>query len=298
MPYTELTPLPNTRPAALRVLQEQDVGAGDLAALVEVDPSLTAAVLRRANSTQQFALEPAVTAQHAVVRIGVEETRRLVAGLVLHDSFDGLSHAGIDTTELWRHLVAVALLADAHVGGTTGRGEPFAAGLLHDIGRMAMANFDPDRYRRVVEVARQGLDVRSAESLLFGAGHTDWGVRIGWEWGLPPATVAAIAEHHQPRADQPLALAVAHGREVAGRLGIGDGVRPPPELDAPPGDEDVPGEAEGDVDPDAPDIAPTDPVDPLDAVPLDPADEALLRPLGGRSGLIERVEAFRHSLAA
>lgn len=206
-----------------------------LTELAEADPLLGRALVRAANQ-QAPASPPLGAVEDAVLRLGAEESRRLVAVCALAHAFPRLAEAGIDTDELWRHLLAVALLAEGAGAAERLGAEAFTAGLLHDVGRMAMATFDPDRYRRVVEVARQDLAATGAEALLFGAGHDDWGVRIGWEWGLPAAIVAAIAEHHDPPADRPLAVIVAHARRAACALGIGDGVTPaPPAAATPPG---------------------------------------------------------------
>ena len=61
---------------------------------------------------------------------------------------------------MWRHLLATALIGDATVrreGPTT---SAFTAGLLHDIGRLAMATQEPERYAEVVTAVHDGADPR------------------------------------------------------------------------------------------------------------------------------------------
>ena len=222
----DLPPLSVPRMRALQLLADPAAGSDPLAAIVESDPALTAAVLRAANAAAYVGINRVRAAHEAIVRIGFDETRRIVLGAVVEEAFDGVAFAGVDTVELWRHLLATALVADREARRTGHRGEAFTAALLHDIGRLAMATFDPDRYARVVELAQRGVDASRAEYFLFGADHASWGVRVGWEWRLPADIVDAIAAHHDPAAGDPLARALRTGRRVAASLGIGDGLAP------------------------------------------------------------------------
>ena len=222
----ELPPLSVPRARAMELLAHPDVKVRELAQVVESDPALTASVLRAANSALSAARTPIKTADDAIIRIGLDETRRIVTGAVVGDTFDGVAYAGIDSSQLWRHLVATAILADAATG-TQRQSEAFTAGLLHDVGRLAMAVFDPDRYARVVEVARHGVGVAHSEFLLFGSEHTEWGARLAVKWNLSSDIVSAIAGHHDPPEGDRLATAVATGRRVAWAFGIGDGILTP-----------------------------------------------------------------------
>ena len=129
---------------------------------------------------------------------------------------------------MWRHVVASALLADATAWGAGSRSAAFTAGMLHDIGRLALAIEDPERYRRVVELARAGTDARAAETQLFGGDHVDWGVQVGEAFRFPQEIVEAIAHHHEG-GDDALSWVIANGRRLAWSLGIGDGLVAPDE---------------------------------------------------------------------
>src|SRR5436309_14516212 len=108
----ELPPLPGTQARALALVSRDDVGFRDIASVVEADPALTAAVLRAANSALSAPIGHIESAEQALVRIGIERARRIVIGTVLSRNLTNLRRAGIDMDELWRHLVASALLAD------------------------------------------------------------------------------------------------------------------------------------------------------------------------------------------
>lgn len=222
----EVPPLPVAHARALSLLKEPEPGVSAISELVDTDPALTAAVIRLANSAASSPIDRVRTARMAIVRVGVTEARRVVLGVALSSAFTGMNGSHIDEGELWRHLIATAILADATAWGTTDQSEAFTAGLLHDIGRLAMATQNPGRYATVVARARQGADPVQAERAVFGLGHIEWGEAVGRAWGIPSEITQAIANHHHGELSG-LAWVVKQGRELSASLGIGDGVTEP-----------------------------------------------------------------------
>ncbi|MDA0256555.1 MAG: HDOD domain-containing protein, partial [Chloroflexi bacterium] len=140
--------------------------------------------LRAANSAASAPINRVTTAERAVMRIGLRGTRNIVASAVLHSSFGDLERAGIDLDELWRHLLGCALVAD-RVLQPRERSAGFTAGLLHDVGRLSLAQSAPDRYASVVAQVRAGADPREAERAAFGEDHEERGAAITAAWALP-----------------------------------------------------------------------------------------------------------------
>jgi putative nucleotidyltransferase with HDIG domain len=220
-----LPTLPAVHARAMAALNQPDVDVRHLSSIVETDPALTAAVLRAANSAASAPVRRIGTAGEAVLRIGFNTTRRILLGAVIGESFRGLHRAGIDAGELWRHVIACALLADTAAFGGGERSTAFTAGLLHDVGRMAMAQADPIRYSRVAQLARSGMEASEAEAQLFGHDHMEWGVQVARAWSVPDEAIEVIGDHHYGSAS-PLSWAVCNARRVATALGIGDGLQP------------------------------------------------------------------------
>ncbi len=225
-----IPPLPVAHMRAMALVGNLEPSLQELNQIVDADPALTAALLRAANSALSAPVDPVRTAHIAIVRVGTVEARRIIMGIALSNSFHDLRRSKIDEHELWRHLVATGVLADATAWGNVEHTEAFTAGLLHDLGRLAMAVEDPGRYSRVVSLARSGTPTIEAERAIFGLNHMEWGQTIARTWGFPEDVADAIADHHE--GTQPgLAWAVKRGREMAAGLGIGDGViepAPPP----------------------------------------------------------------------
>ena len=257
----ELPPLPAAHARAIEMLARHDAEPGEMTEVVEGDPSLTTAVLRAANSASSAPRQPLRTALDAVIRIGLGPTRRIIAGAALRRNFDGLDGSGLVADDLWQHLLATALLADALAWTNGPRTQAFTAGLLHDLGRMAMACAEPARYADVLRYIRDGAEPMEAERRVFGVDHAAWGADLAARWGLPEEIATVIGSHHEGDGS-PLAWVTWQGRELAGRLGIGDGITPG-------------GSSAADLGPD---------------------DEAVLATFGGYDGLLRRVAWYRGAL--
>lgn len=217
-------PVPHAR--ALAALQDPDGDIAELAMAVEADPALTMAVLRAANSAASAPVNRVDRAERAIMRIGFNRTHRIVTGAVLGSSFANIERAGIDADELWRHTIACAIVVEQAFRQEEARSAGFPAGLLHDIGRMAMAQGAPELYTRVLVLSRQGADLRDAETGVFGYDHQQFGADIAREWQIPDEVVEAIGDHHGGLSG-PLARAVRKSRVLIHALGYGDGVSEP-----------------------------------------------------------------------
>lgn len=230
MPLTmEIPSLPIGQARALALVACPTPTVEDLAAIADIDPGVMAALLHAANSAASAPITPVGTARVAIVRIGVREARRIILGVSLSGAFPRIDESGVDVNEMWRHLIATGLLADATAWGEMRHSEAFTAGLLHDLGRLALAASAPDCYGRAMRLVHDGAPVREAEREVFGVDHVRWGAAIARQWRLPDSIVAAIEGHHDGR--QPaLGWVVTRARELAGSLGIGDGLLPPAPL--------------------------------------------------------------------
>ena len=275
----QLPALPAAHARALSMLQWEEPDIRELTVVIEGDPALTGSVLRAANSAASAPRDPIATAGEAIVRLGLIHTRQIVTVAIAGSSFGELERAQIDTHELWRHLIACALLGDHITWGGERRTSAFTAGLLHDVGRLAMAHMDPDRYAAAVAQARATGDIIEAEVNTFGFDHQELGVRVARQWKLPDEIVEAIGDHHYGNAG-PISWAIKGARRIADSLGIGDGVLPAT----------VPfATADG--------AAEVDPEPWLNPVERDPDDEAVLTSLGGEQSFFSQIDWFTSSIS-
>lgn len=258
----EIPALPIAYVRALQLMREPDADVARLAEVASGDAAFTAALIRLANSAESSPLARVRTPRDAIVRLGVPTGRRAIIGVTLKGAFRGVTGSMVDEDEMWRHVVAVALIADSMAWGKVEHSEAFTAGLLHDIGRLAMAAQSPQRYAQVVTLAQRGVPTELAEQRAFGLTHLEWGVALGRQWGFPEDVVDAIGDHHAGEAGG-LGWVVARAREFATHLGIGDGI--------------------------------------MDAVPMLPQGDAAILPvleeMGGADHVLAQVNRFKSAIA-
>jgi putative nucleotidyltransferase with HDIG domain len=187
----------------LTELQSPDVWVERIGELIAQDPAVTAKVLQLANSAM-FGLQIQVThPRDAVAYIGLETTKALVLLAHTFSSFGGLAVSGFSADELWRHSVVVGRFAK-RIARLESResalaDQAFTAGLLHDIGKLLLAENRSDLFGQALRRVRdEGGNVCAVEEQLVGASHAELGACLLGTWGLPRPIVEAVALHHTP----------------------------------------------------------------------------------------------------
>lgn len=203
---------PALLPRLSSVLQAADSTADDIAAIIKLDPALTASTLRLANSAYFSGAEPAATVSDAVVRLGQQELYRLAALALVSRWESGSGH--LDPGDFCRHALCTALAAEA-LAETSERVAPptaYTAGLVCDLGKLAVAHSCSACFAAIRgHVARQGGSWAEAERAVLGYTHADVGARLLQAWSFPPVLQAAaqFGEHPAGAPDEARDL-VAH----------------------------------------------------------------------------------------
>jgi HD-like signal output (HDOD) protein/ActR/RegA family two-component response regulator len=203
----QMRQVPSPLKAYTQIVQEMkspDCSLEKIAGLIAQDPAMTAKVLQLANSSV-FGLElKVVNPVEAIGCIGLETTKAVVLLAHTFSSFDGIKLARYSIEDLWRHSVEVGRmarrLAELEEAGEEMAGEAFAAGLLHDIGKLLFAANHPGLFGKVLRLAReQHCNLWEAEAqILPGMGHAELGATVLGIWGLPRVIMEAVALHHVP----------------------------------------------------------------------------------------------------
>jgi putative nucleotidyltransferase with HDIG domain len=90
--------------------------------------------------------------------------------------------------EFWRHSLAVAIKASEFAAKSRRLDVPtaFTAGVLHNIGRLAMYHAEPEAIDEAVAVAVEtGRDLEDVEHELLGYNHAELGGLLAMKWRLP-----------------------------------------------------------------------------------------------------------------
>ena len=194
-----LPSLPKAVTGLMRTIEDESTTLTMLAKQIEADTGLLTGVLRLVNSPRYMARGSVSTASQAVVLLGFNAIRNLACVAGGSDYFQKNSAKGFDHAQFLRHSAGVgcaAKLLARHVGQ-----DPdvvFAAGMLHDLGQLALAATAPDDFRMVLDYQKENdCLMLEAEQAVIGMDHTQIGAHLANLWNLPAEICEAIECHHQ-----------------------------------------------------------------------------------------------------
>jgi putative nucleotidyltransferase with HDIG domain len=195
-----LPPAPTVAIKLLDLFSDPDRDIDRIVELIRLDPSLTAATLKRCNSTALRGAEPASDMFEAACRLGFYEIYCIVVGLIASRTMTAVrAKYGLDSARLWRHTVTTAVIASLLAKRIqVVEAAAFTAGLLHDLGKIVFVSVEGVGY---AELARNaglfGPGLVAAEVAANGFSHAELGARLLARWGLPESICLAVQFHHQ-----------------------------------------------------------------------------------------------------
>jgi len=198
--YLRLPPFPQV---ALRVLQQannENVQLHELSELISSDPAFASEVLTIANSLLYAPRFPASSILQAIAVLGANNLQGLCLTVGVR-AYMGKSLNQPCMRAIWRHNLACALIADQLASvGFMDRDFAYTAGVMHDIGRLALAVIRPKEYSLPLGVhSGSPASILAAERELFGWDHCEAGKHLITDWKLPSEFEPIVSEHHQPR---------------------------------------------------------------------------------------------------
>jgi putative nucleotidyltransferase with HDIG domain len=216
-----LPPFPAIALKALKLMSGADTSLLELCNLIRPDPAFSTAVLRIANSPLVAFSKNVDSVLQASMLLGFQRLRRVVITVGLKAYFENSFTLLIRSC--WRHSVACAIVAERSAKWSSLDNDfAYTAGILHDIGRVALATFMPDSYARVLERgADQPQNLLQVERELCGIDHCQAGRSLVTSWKLPEAFLEITACHHDREARPPgTASLIPPSCELADALGF------------------------------------------------------------------------------
>lgn len=197
-----LPSLPLTVVALGEAVRDERCTVDRVLAVLSKDPSLSATLLRLANSALYAGEGSVVDLRTAVLRLGFDAVANLGTGAAVIRTLKGGAH--LDAVKLWQHSVAVGLTAKGICLLARRHGQTetaFLSGLLHDIGKIALDTCFPEAYATVLQKVAEGAYFVDAEREVLGMDHAEAGALLAAEWSFPLAIVEVIRDHHDPGPD-------------------------------------------------------------------------------------------------
>ena len=202
LPWAHLR-LPPFPQIALRVLQlahNENTSLHQLCELISTDPAFASEVLTVANSILYAPRYPCSSILQAVTVLGANTLQGMCITVGVR-AYLGKSMGDPALRRLWRHNLACALVAE-RLGsfGLIDKEVSYTAGILHDMGRIALAVVQPRAYASLLATYRgPAAGILEAERSLFGLDHCETGLQLVSDWHLPEEFGPAVAEHHRAR---------------------------------------------------------------------------------------------------
>jgi HD-like signal output (HDOD) protein len=168
-----------------------------IAEAIEVDPVMTARILRMVNSAFYGVSGAIASVYDALVMLGLD----VVRGIILSSSAMALAAGRQGIRGLREHSFGAAVAASAlgKVIGASRIEEASAAALMHDIGKLVLASQLGREYDQVVARAiRHDQTIYDAEAEMLGVSHDVIGKWLVTRWRLPASLAEPIALHHTP----------------------------------------------------------------------------------------------------
>ncbi|MBL8064681.1 MAG: HDOD domain-containing protein [Chthonomonadaceae bacterium] len=200
-----LPTLPQVASQVLKLADDSDSNPREFEKAVELDPAVTAKILKIANSAY-YGSTNVPTIGRAISFLGLSQVRSVVVGIAMQQMSAGKnSCANLNKLELWRHSLAVAIACRImgklkHPGWAE---ELYCAGMLHEIGMLAMEKFVPQELHQAIGRAQStGTSVNDVSMDVSGFSPSEAGFVLAKSWGLSPIIQSAIHHWHNPRMDE------------------------------------------------------------------------------------------------
>ena len=213
----QLDELPTLSPIAVRLMQltsSEESKVAEVVALISSDPSLASKVLKLCRAAYEGRARSVKAIDRAVVMLGFEAVRTAVLSVEVFELLDRLTSAGgergaarprFDRKSFWLHSLAVSGCAEllakfvSRRYGKIEASDAALAGLLHDLGTLALHVSLPASWDRVCELAEShAMPLSEASRRIIGIDSHTAGKRVADHWRLPTSIRDCIWLHGQP----------------------------------------------------------------------------------------------------
>lgn len=233
-----LPTLPLIAQKLLSLNTNTDEGQKQLLLLIEQDPQIMAKIIGLANSPIYGSSRKITSIAEATIVLGINRIKSVASGIAVMSLKSASSTGSLNMQDLWMHNlgIAFAMLAIGRAMPKAIRPEDdyiFLAGMLHDIGYIALEHLDPQHSNELHTylAAENARPVVEIEKALLDISHDELGAELARHWNLPNEIISVIRFHHTPDApdapsDNYLIRMVYIAEKMLPAFGMGEHVDP------------------------------------------------------------------------
>ncbi|MDZ4202043.1 MAG: HDOD domain-containing protein [Gallionella sp.] len=211
---------------------ETEEGEAKLLTLIEQDPQIAAKIVGMANSPLFGVNRKVLSVHDAAIVLGLTRVKSVAVGVATMAALTRLPEGKLKAEDVWLHSVSIALAMRGIAAAMPANRRPpddqiFLAGLLHDIGYIALGYLDTSASNALHDRfgVPSGRALLETEQFLLGMHHGEIGAQLARHWDLPEAMVAVIRYHHLPdeagaEAGQPLVALVSLAEKMLSPFGV------------------------------------------------------------------------------
>ncbi len=230
-----LPPLPEIAHRIMQLASDPYSDAQKLAEIVELDPLLTAQVIRWASSPLYGYRGKIYSVQDAISRVlGYDYVLNLAMGLSAMSPLKTPKEGTVGAKEQWRQSLASSFLMSKLSQKILPENRPNPqqvqlAALLHNIGFFLLGHQFNDEFHYLDKLitANPALPVLRIENFAFGTDHTQLGTWLMHTWSMPKPIIDVVHHHHNPYyrgENHALNLLTYLSDALLGKIGLGDAI--------------------------------------------------------------------------
>lgn len=195
-----LPPFPAVALRVLNLLSKEDLGLKELTQQIQADPALASEILTLSNSVLFGFRTEIRNILQATTLLGAQR----VKGIALTIAMKTYLMESFQIPALlacWRHNLACALVAEQVAKASLVEKDfAYLAGLLHDVGRLALGMIKPNEYANLLTSENKDPgNILDREREMFGVDHCQAGKMLTEAWKLPKTFVEVASQHHAPQ---------------------------------------------------------------------------------------------------
>jgi putative nucleotidyltransferase with HDIG domain len=198
--------MPTLSPLTHKIIQianDKTSSAQDLTDIIQLDPVLTAKVIKMVNSAYFGLPQKVKSLKQAIVMLGLNTVKNVALSTSLVGNVKIKEKTNLSSDDFWQHSLGVAVASKliAKELGVDAQylEEYFIAGLIHDIGKVLINNFFSKEMNQILEIsAERKMSILDIEKSVLKLTHEEIGIAIGKKWNFETPLLYAVGKHHDP----------------------------------------------------------------------------------------------------